>query len=284
MYEKLIQTGDYIEHFVFEKTPLIIKRRRNKEHHVRLHDRRYSQFLKRSTKQKKSTKKSTPKRRRQDNLHRATKQFNRIVQSNVSEQNPPLLLSATFARCKDLEFATKEWKKFIRKTKAHFGIDVPYIAVTEFQKRGDIHFHALIFAPLLLEYGDTIKDTYKLPNGRTGYNYRTRTPGRERTDRTLSLLWGNGFIDCLKTDGGPGLSYYLSKYFAKAFNDNRMRGKKLYTTSKNIERPRTLSGTKAVHLAIETLEINKNPIVFKDTFDTLWLGKCSYKKIKFNDN
>lgn len=281
MYQKLIQTGDFVELFTFEKTPLVLQKRNVKEHHTRLYAKRTEQVSKQSTDRKEPKRDKILKRRRLDNLHRAKKSFARIVQSNISEQSPPLFISATFARCTDLEYANCEWKAFIRRAKLYFGIDLPYIVVPEFQARGDIHFHALIFSNILLEYGDRIEDTHELPDGTIRYNYRNKTPGRERTDRTFSLLWGNGYIDCLATDGRPALSGYLSKYFAKAFLDDRMRGKKLYSTSRNIKRPLSVSGTSTVKTAIDVLEIDKCPIVFKDTFDTVWLGQCHYKKIKF---
>src|SRR5690606_27837965 len=99
-----------------------------------------------------------------------------------------------------------------------FGKAFSYIAVSEFQKRGAIHFHALFWG---------------LP---------AEVFSQERQTRTIALIWKQGFVYMKETDGNDKLSSYLAKYMVKTFTDPRLKNKKAYLASRNIKRPKIIAG------------------------------------------
>jgi hypothetical protein len=76
------------------------------------------------------------------------------------------------------------------------------VAVSEFQKRGAIHFHALVWGipPSVVK--------------------------AERHTRLVASIWGQGFTDMIETDGNSRLASYFAKYMKKAYLDPRMLKKK----------------------------------------------------------
>jgi len=281
VHKKLIQCGETIEIFEYEKDLPSKRKTSIRERGIDVYYKaieRNSSSLSRPLQKRKL---DTLKSRRLDNLRRSKKLFERIVKSNLNRESPPVFLSLTFIECGDLSVAFKQLKAFIRRLNKHFGINAKYIAVPEFQDRGTIHFHLLIFSIILIPYGDTMAKRGYLKDGKKRYRYSFKSKGLERDTRVIQNLWGFGYVDIIKTDGGTALAGYLSKYFTKSFTDTRIRGQKCYVTSRNIERPRTVSGEEAVNNVYSVLELNTCQVEFQDSFDTVWLGNCQYKKIIF---
>jgi hypothetical protein len=152
--------------------------------------------------------------------------------------------------------AYKAFTAFGVKLRRQLERDISYIAVPEFQKRGAVHFHVLVF----------------------GLGNEAITA--ERRTRFFANLWGHGFLDLLGTDGSPKLASYLAKYMSKAMHDRRLVGKRAYSASRNVLRP-VLANTAlqlSVCFADWGLNTVDNPIAMQKEYDTLFLGRCVYKQ------
>jgi len=207
------------------------------------------QDLQRQKKQKQET--------RQNNARRSALVFRRLISANLGESTHPILASFTYAEnITSIGQAHKDFKAFIRRAYNVFATKFRYIAVAEFQKRGSLHFHALIWDVSALELTKT-----------------------ERRTRLVAGLWGKGFVDLTPTDGDLKIAGYLSKYMSKAFTDPRLWHKKSYIASMNIKRPIVERNIMTLPLFSDMLDNNLSTAeVLQDkSFNTQWLGKGRFR-------
>lgn len=245
MYKKIIKSGSLVEIYEYEKDPPEFRKRR------------------------KSRSKNT--RRFHRSVSRARASFFRLVRSNVSSARRPAFLTFTMREIVTLKEGWKEFTKFanrwkLRRKRLQEG-GIEFVVVPEFQERGAVHFHCLIWG---------------LSDEEIAF---------ERTTRRIAECWGHGFIDLRQSDGSPKIASYLTKYMFKAMYDDRLVGRKSYSASRGLVRSVPIR-SKAAHALIEG-EINgdlinydgsisqgvDNPIA-PDTervYNTRWLGKCVYK-------
>jgi hypothetical protein len=158
-----------------------------------------------------------------------------------------------------LGHAYKVFSGFIQSLRVYYGKSFRYISVPEFQKRGAVHFHLLI------------------------WGISEREILNERLSRNFQHIWQMGFVDCLVTDGSVKLAYYLGKYLVKAQLDRRLLGQKAFVCSRNVVRPRVLPFETAVSFSKEIWEIDLStdlPLLSKE-FQSEWLGKGRYNLYKF---
>jgi len=134
------------------------------------------------------------RQRRQDSISRCSRNFKRIVLSNLYRSAYPLFASLTYAEnMRDEVQAGSHFNAFTRALRDQFGETIRYIAVKERQERGAIHFHALIWGiPTWVVRG-------------------------ERDSRMVAGIWGRGFADLIQTDGDPRIASYMAKYMSKNF-------------------------------------------------------------------
>jgi len=235
MYYKVVQSGNIIETYAYEKTPVVITRRKKR--------RTYTNDL------------STLSIRRKDNIWRYKKSFLRLVWANLRANDRPALFTFTMLEVVSLEEARHCWRGFVERLRGLQGSLWRFIVVPEFQKRGAVHFHALIWG---LPH-DLIEN--------------------ERSERTIQNLWGYGYVDCLFTDGSPLLAGYLAKYMSKGLQDVRLLRKKAYSASRNVLRPVFVSSSEAYSFIEEEVRGVDNSQIYQNSFDTMYLGRCHYKKI-----
>lgn len=231
-YTKVIQSGDLVEQWEYEREP-------NPERLVR---------------RKPRIKRSFSMERRLDNIIKTKSSFRRLVRANLVLNAPPALLTLTMMDIVPINEAYKEFTRFmheIRRLHKH----VQWIAVPEFQKRGAVHFHALMF---------------QLPH---------EIVKNERRTRYLAHHWGQGFVDIKRTDGSAKLSGYLAKYMSKAMHDKRLLSKRGYTSSRGVRRPVTLSTSfqRITAMAAWGLGVDKLPVQQRE-YATIHLGRCVYKQ------
>jgi len=198
--------------------------------------------------------KRQPRKRRSDAIRACKRAFIRLVQSNLVQGKPPALVTLTMRDIVSIDDAYVAFTKFGTKIRK-WNSGVSYIAVPEFQKRGAVHFHVLMF---------------DLPDG---------IIESERHTRFIAELWRWGFVDAVKTDGHQALSGYLAKYMSKAMHDKRLIGKRAYSASRNVARPHVLN----TPWQIETMLLDwgiavDNPALHTFEYDTLHLGRCVYKQ------
>ncbi|CAN5700641.1 hypothetical protein BH11PAT2_BH11PAT2_05430 [soil metagenome] len=142
-------------------------------------------------------------RRRKDNIIRTRKTCLRRVSAAIEAFGNPLMVTLTFSGdASDASFANDALRRFQVRLRVKYP-EARSVFIPELSPRGRIHFHGLLFnVPMSL--GDTRVDR------------RRRIPdGEERTTRTLGKLWGEGYVDALKTDGSGRLVSYVSKYITK---------------------------------------------------------------------
>jgi len=80
------------------------------------------------------------------------------------------------------------------------------------------------------------------------------------------------------TDGSDKLATYLGKYMSKQLLDERLLAEKAYMYSRNCLRSVSLSGRSISDVAKEQLGVDNSMLQVVKEFDTLWLGRCVYKK------
>lgn len=160
-------------------------------------------------------------------------------------------LTLTFAEnLTDIDEANYLFKKFMGRLKYAFpSLKLKYIAVSEFQKRGAVHYHLLCNLP----YIDVKK---------------------------LNEIWGNGYIKLNKIDDVNNVGAYITKYMQKDFDDPRLIGKKCYMTSRNLNKPTKLNNDKTIDELL--LFLAQNDLVQRSYSNTAYndyFGNCVYTQI-----
>jgi len=203
---------------------------------------------------KKSTRDSSPLRtRRSDNLSNTKKRIRRLIRANVDTASPPSLITLTMLQILPPRESWAAHTAFILRLRSHLPhADIRYISVLEYQKRGAIHFHTLIWG---------------IPS---------ELIENEKRTRNLQHQWLRGFLDCILTDGDPALAGYLTKYLSKSMRDPRLSGQKAYSASRNMLRPMSVGGNSLSGYMDELVDIHTPPLHVRQ-FDTHWLGGCSYR-------
>lgn len=188
------------------------------------------------------------------NVKQARKAFYRLVRANLDPQRPPVLLTLTMREITSLEQAWKSYTVFFNRLRK-LQPAIKTVGVPEFQKRGAVHFHVLV------------------------WNLDVETVKTERRSRRIARLWGHGFVDIAKTDGNPKLSTYLGKYMSKAMHDERLFGKRAYSASRNVLRPVSLSTPLQIETAYNVwgLGVDSVPLRTRE-YGTFFLGRCVYKE------
>lgn len=153
-------------------------------------------------------------------MKRARSDLRRLIQANNKQWKDtkgmtykPVFLTLTFAdNIQDFETANHEFKLFMMRlgNKAYNRNNqncLKYVVVPEFQKRGAIHYHLVLFN---LPY---------LPS------------------KSIAECWGNGFIKIKAIDQVDNVGAYVCKYMGKDLDDDRLRGKKCYFSSRGLFKP-----------------------------------------------
>lgn len=282
-YIKKIESGNLTEIYEYQK-PLNVHREKrsytkNKRGSQVLID--YRNSAKRETKAI-----STPlvRYRLGRSISRARQSFFRLVSANLEEDSLPALATFTCYENLSLEEAYKALKNFFTQIRASYP-RVKYIAVPEWQKRGTIHFHALVWGI------DPKAILHEIP-----YHYRVNAnakkrerylefcvhygfdPKSARGTRNLQRQWARGFFDIVgATDNSLKIAGYMAKYLAKGLADARLSNNRAYSSSHNVKRPRTETSNADFEYYYH-LEQNVDKYNLKEkTYATLWLGMCKYQ-------
>jgi len=244
VYQKIIRSGSLVEIYTYEKDPPEYRPR------------------------KKSRYKNP--RRRKRNVSRARATFFRLVQANLGSGQRPAFLTLTMREIVPLRDGYRAFTRFIERWK-YSQSGISYIAVPEFQERGAVHFHCLV-------WGLSDEEIF-----------------RERSQRRIAKLWSHGFIDIRTSDGSPKLAGYLAKYMFKAMWDERLTGAKSYSASRSLVRPVSVKSKTAVAYIqgeIDGDRINADGTISQGVdnrlvpekekeYNTEWMGKCNYKVYRF---
>lgn len=240
MYRKLIHSGDLLELYEYEREPVLAPKRPKTCRHKECRSKRVCIAFR-------------PKFRLNRNTRRARRQFYRLVRANCAHK-PTFLLTCTMLSVCSLSVAYTLFTRFMVRLR-RLGYSFEYVAVPEFQKRGAVHFHCLVFCSG--SFSDLLVN--------------------ERYSRRIQRQWGFGFLDVMATDGSPKLAGYLAKYLTKTMSDSRVQFKKSYCSSRGLVRPVSLSSSKmptAMAIVLEDFGVvdNSAVLVSDRSYNTKYLG------------
>jgi hypothetical protein len=248
MYTKVIQAGDQIEVYQYQKKLNVSRQKRN-----------YRKNKRRSKKENDS--RNFTQYRTNRSIQRARQSFFRLVAANLHKDKKLAFVTlTTFEQKLDLKYGYQALR-FFWKNVRRLRPELKYILVPEWQKRGALHYHCLV-------WGLTDSDVY----------------GEKRT-RNFQRCWARGFVDVrFAKNSNLAIAGYMAKYLVKALEDSRLSNQRAYSCSRNVERPSEAGSNQLIDLLDVVLPDNKK-IVKHKIYDTLWLGECNYLKYnkKYND-
>jgi len=203
--------------------------------------------------------------RRADNVKRLKKNFKRLIWASLRARTDlPYFVTLTFRDdVSTLGEAYVLFREAMRRFQLRYNVE--YIGVPEFQKKGRVHFHILMWGNLKRPYYDFLcaKAEYKSMRALIGKD-------AVRRNDEFSDTWGHGFLDVVQCDNRSNrIGSYMAKYMTKDTLDQRTYGKKSYTRSR---------------MALQVISmwsygLINNPtgeIVCSFTYDTKYLGEGSY--------
>lgn len=243
-YARIVQYGDITELYEYEKDHVSTARTRYKSELEKKRDReRRKQWVPKS----------------EYSIRRAKTQFFKICSEALYTKGVPMFITLTNHEDDvSVDAGYKHIRQFKDNVKNKMGKAISYIAVPEWQKKGRLHYHLLVWG-LCPKEAET-----------------------ERSTRNLQRLYGKGFVDVrMAYDSSPKLASYFAKYFTKAYTERRLSNKKAYTTSRTIDKPRTY-GSNAFNAVSDLIIPDATCIIKIDTYNTKYLGRCSLTKYKNN--
>jgi len=198
---------------------------------------------------------------RERSLKRAKANLRRLINANVGQYGKEFkakFLTLTFRKnIKDLDIANYEFEKFIKRLNYYcFGTkkaNLKYTCVVEFQKRGAIHYHVIVYNMPYLKAND------------------------------IANVWGNGFIKINKIDDINNVGAYVGEYLGQAekgqgqnLEDDRLRARKSYFSSRGLFKPVEITNKKMVEAVAAALPIEN--LTYTATFENEYLGSVTYKQ------
>jgi len=232
-YKKIIVCGNFIEKYEYEK-PLF-----------------WGFQVKPTLKNTANEKKD----RTDSSINRARQKLYKIILSNIDEQQKykNLFVTLTFKKnVIDIKKANYEFKKFIQRFYSFMGKKYKYITVIEFQKRGAVHYHTLLF----------------------------NVPYKKDLHLEITKLWKNGATDIQSIKHIKNLSAYISKYIRKGFFDKRLNTNKAYFCSRSCIYPQEWKQEKDIDKILDRNIIQLS----KTTYPSNKLGQIKKSLYKLNKN
>lgn len=229
MKYKYVKSGDIIEIYEYERE---VKREGNK-----------------SGRRGRNDTDTDTSENRKTVLSRAKKNLRRTINSNINAWGGiPKFLTLTFAEnITDVRMANYEFNKFVKRLNYKINVRLKYSVVVEFQKRGAIHYHVIL---------------YNLPY----------TPSHVIKD-----CWGNGFIKINKIQHVDNVGAYVTKYMTKDNDDPRLRGEKSYFSSRGLHKPEEVKdlGQKEIQSLRQALDTFKT---YNNQFENDYTGLITYEQ------
>ncbi|PLX69963.1 MAG: Rep protein [Denitrovibrio sp.] len=227
--ERIIISGNVIEYYSYGKTQYKGKRGRSGRDKV--------------------AEACNKEKNRQVTLMRAKQAIMRTVNANIGRYGDatPKFVTLTFKdNLKELEIANNEFKKFKQRLQYKVKVDLAYICVPEFQKRGAVHYHVIFFN---LIYIDAM---------------------------SLREIWRNGFIKINKIDNVVNVGVYVAKYLNKDKVDSRLVGKKCYFTSRGLYKSEVIEDAALINQILDYVSGLK--CTYETEFENEHVGLCLYKQ------
>ena len=187
---------------------------------------------------------------REQVLSRARRNLRRIVNSNIQENSK--FLTLTFKdNLQDLEQANKYFMLFIKRLSYYLSFKVQYSCVVEFQKRGAIHYHVIL------------------------YNCSKKLKVKD-----IECIWGHGFIKINRITNVDNVGAYICKYMTKCEDEKKLRGKKIYFNSRGLKKPREIKEPGIVKTICDSLKYQVPS--YEKTFENEY-NSINYKQYILTD-
>jgi hypothetical protein len=181
---------------------------------------------------------------------RAKQTLRRLINVNIGEYAK--FVTLTFAEnITDIKLANYEFKKFRQRLEDYLHRSLQYVCVIEFQKRGAIHYHLLMFN---VPYIANLK---------------------------LREIWGNGFVKINNIDNVDNVGAYVCKYMTKC-EDDRLLGKKMYFSSRSLEKPVEIKEKEEVNnlAAVLPLDALTYESTFTNEYNSITYKQYNMKKLE----
>lgn len=247
VYKKIVQSGDVIEIYEYDKGYL-------KGYEL-------TESEKRNIGRLKDGKSNNYVEHRKQVLQRAKKNLRRLINANVDQYGKEFkakFLTLTFKdNVKDLDKANYEFTKFIQRLNYYcFGtkkVNLKYTCVIEFQDRGAVHYHVIFYNLPYIKAND------------------------------IGNVWGNGFIKINMIDDIDNVGAYVAEYLGqvekeqgKNIEDDRLRGRKSYFSSRGLLKPVEITDKKMVESVAAALP--EECLTYLAIFENDHVGNISYKQ------
>ena len=188
------------------------------------------------------------------NDRRSRWNFIRTVNANFGSHDK--FVTLTYAEnVQDIPQANKHFDRFMKRLRYMVRDrcpDVKYAVAIEFQKRGAIHYHMICNLPFVPK-------------------------------KDLAAAWGHGFVKINRIRHVDNVGAYISKYMSKRMEgrDPRLRGRKMWFTSRNLDRPIILRGEDAERvLAFYGLEEKEKVLGY--SYESEHHGLITYRQYNLN--
>lgn len=247
VFEKVIISGSYIEHYTYEKGYWVgwPKERVYRPQRARFRPQMAQESI------------------REDNVRRTRIKIRRLVNCN---QDLVKFMTLTFdSSFPSLNEANPLFHNFIKRITRLYP-DFKYLCVPEFQKDKDHH------------------GNIKPNGGSVHYHLLCNLPFIDNSE--LKRIWGNGFVFIRRVNNVDNLGAYVCKYLGKANFDVRYFKRRKFFNSFNLTKSIVIDVVDKVRQIIfsipKTLGIFLEKF-FEMEFFTKYLGMCYYKQYKLAD-
>jgi len=180
--------------------------------------------------------------RRDDNLNALRHRVRRLVETNKDAYGyEAMFVTFTYHKNElDLKKAHVDFKAFIRRLRNELGYSPKYLNVAEFQERGAVHFHSIFFnIPESIERNESCPRIACMAFSTGFCEHRLGA-------RKMAIMWGQGMLKWERIRSVKSVGAYVCKYLNKSAGDERLIGKKFYTTSRGLFQPDKIRDEKSI--------------------------------------
>jgi len=240
-YTRFIRSGNQIEIYSYNKNYVPKRKRnyqRNKRRKVDVNQTNSRIFF-----------------RSEASIQRARNNFFRLVQANLPRTKKITFITFTAFEKLELTFGYKCLRLFFKNVEHKTKKKISYIVVPEWQQRGALHFHAIV-------WGLNESDVQK-----------------ERITRNFQRQWARGFVDVFtSTHITDGISGYMVKYLSKALGSENLTNKRGFSSGGELLKPQSHSSN-TLSYDLDLLVPDTVDIVSESRYNVPYMGQCTYKKL-----
>jgi len=218
------------------------------------------------------------------NIRRTKRRIRQFVSAVAYVRGAPSFATFTYDSDQhDMQQAIADWKLFTRRMQKNFP-DAGFVRVPERTKKGNVHFHAVIFGlppnlPCVMK-----------KRGKYWMHACSKERACERKLRALAAVWGHGFVDLNVVRSPQSVGAYVAKYLTKGKPDWTLFGHHVATCNRKMYEFVAEARAKGV---LYELSSYSSPVAVSMTlddmhdvaeirsvseFDTQWLGKARCRR------